>query len=513
MATLLALSGPAAVGAVSPTGFADSGPVSQPPTIGLTLGSRIASGGVPLTISWPHATPDSAPIAHYELQRSLDGGGWTDITLPGALATTVVVRTPPFATLRFRVRAVDTANVSGDWSESEPRWMTAAQETDSTVHLSASWTLTSDRTAYRKKRSTTTTAGETATFDFVGREVAWVARRGPTMGSASVSVDGGGASFVDLYRSSKSNKTLVFRQSWPTVGPHTVQISVASTGLSVDVDAFVVLADPVNRTLVGAGDIAVCTTSYDSATADLVSAVLGDDATAEAFTAGDNTYPDGSPSNFANCYDPTWGVFKARTHPAIGNHEFYNNPGAAGYFSYFGAAAGYPGRGYYRYDVGTWRVYALTSECEPGSACDTAQYKWLRADLIAEPHRCVMAIWHRPLFSTGEHGNSARMAALFKLLYDNGADLVVTGHDHGYQRFAPSDSTGALDPGRGIRQFVVATGGASLYAFPTDSALLEVRDNTSHGVIKLTLKPGSYAFDFLPIPGDTFTDSSQDTCH
>ena len=266
-------------------------------------------------------------------------------------------------------------------------------------------------------------------------------------------------------------------------------------------------------TLVGAGDIAVCGTSHDSQTAALVQSVLDSDTTAIAFTAGDNTYPDGSSAYFNTCYEDTWGVFKARTRPGIGNHEYYRNPGAAGYFDYFGAQAGPERRGWYKFNAGTWRVYQLTSECGAQSSCYRKQLRWLKSDLRNKPSQCVLAIWHRPLFSTGEHGDSVRMRNVFAALYDAGAELVVNGHDHGYQRLKPVDSLGVEDALNGIREIVTATGGASLYDFPSDSPLVDVRDNTSHGVLKLTLAPGSYSWEFVPVEGDTFTDSGTANCH
>jgi hypothetical protein len=267
-------------------------------------------------------------------------------------------------------------------------------------------------------------------------------------------------------------------------------------------------------TLVGAGDIAVCgTNDIDLATATLVQGILDDDPTAVAFTAGDNVYPDGSPTYFANCYEPTWGAFKERTRPGIGNHEFYRNPGAAGYFEYFGARAGPAGRGYYRFNAGTWKVYSLTSECSAKSTCYLQQLKWLKSDLRNKPRECVLAIWHRPLFSTSVHGNNVRMRKVFAALYAAGAEVVVNGHDHGYQRFKPVDSLGVVDATNGIREFVVGTGGASLYDFPTDSPLIKVRDNSSHGVLELTLAAGSYSWEFLAVPGDNFTDTGRADCH
>jgi hypothetical protein len=196
----------------------------------------------------------------------------------------------------------------------------------------------------------------------------------------------------------------------------------------------------------------------------------------------------------------------------IGNHEYRNVPGATGYFGYFGESAGPPGRGWYRYNAGTWRIYALTTECTQTSQCMLDQLAWLEANLEAEPHRCVAALWHRPRWSTGDHGPSMRLAAGYQLLYDHGAELVVTGHDHGYQRFAPADPAGGADPENGIRQFVAGMGGASLYAWESDSPLLEARDNTTHGVLRLDLAPGGYSWEFLPADG-SYTDSGSDTCH
>ncbi|MEX2546737.1 MAG: metallophosphoesterase, partial [Chloroflexota bacterium] len=349
---------------------------------------------------------------------------------------------------------------------------------------------------------------------FVGRQVAWIARLGPNRGQAAVSADGGGATTINLYRSSASSRRIVYRRSWPTVGPHTLEIKSTTGGVAVDLDAFVVIRDPFDGDLVGAGDIASCAHAHDSETAAVVSAVLSENASAVAFTLGDNVYPDGSAQYFAGCYEPTWGVFKADTRPVPGNHDYANNPGAAPYFAYFGDSAGVADRGWYRYESGTWRVYALNSECANGTTCYNAQLSWLKADLAAEPHRCVMAIWHRPLFSTGAHGNSSRMSDAFKALYDAGAEIVIAGHDHGYQRFAPADVNGAPDPTLGVREFVVGTGGAALYAFPTNSALLEVRDNTTYGVLRLGMTPGAYSWEFLPVPAPgAFTDSGTGACH
>jgi hypothetical protein len=278
----------------------------------------------------------------------------------------------------------------------------------------------------------------------------------------------------------------------------------ASTGLTV--------SDSTTVTLVGAGDIASCSYSRDSATGALVAGVLAADPSAIAFTAGDNVYPDGTPSNYPDCYDPAWGSFRSRTRPAPGNHDYYHSPGAAGYFAYFGRRAGRYHRGWYKFTAGTWRVYSLNSECGKNTRCHRRQYRWLAADLVNNPHQCVMAIWHRPRFSTGPHGNSARMSDIFQLLYDHGAELVVAGHDHMYERYLPLDPSGNADPVNGIQEFVVGTGGAALYGFKTDSPQIAVRNNTAHGVLELTLAPGGYSWQFLAT-GGTFTDSGTASCH
>lgn len=276
----------------------------------------------------------------------------------------------------------------------------------------------------------------------------------------------------------------------------------------------VALADTASRTLIGAGDIAVCGTNADSATAALVKSVLDADTTAWAFTAGDNVYPDGSSSYFANCYAPTWGQFKQRTRPVPGNHDYYNNPNAEGYFGYFGQLAGPLNRGWYRYNLGTWRIYALTSECAQGTTCFNKQYNWLKNDLNTYPHQCVLAIWHRPRFSSGaEHGSSTRMAPVWKLLYANGAELVISGHDHDYERFAMLNGNGQKDPAKGMRQFVVGTGGTGLRPFGTVLAASQARNAASHGVLRLDLRATSYAWRFMPIVGDTYTDAGSNNCH
>jgi hypothetical protein len=264
-------------------------------------------------------------------------------------------------------------------------------------------------------------------------------------------------------------------------------------------------ADPV---LVGAGDIAHCSTATDEATAKLLDGISG-----TVFTLGDNAYNSGATAEFKNCYGPTWGRHKARTKPTVGNHEYYTS-GASGYFGYFGAAAGDPSKGYYSYDRGSWHVIALNSNCSKVScAAGSPQEAWLRADLANHPNKCTLAYFHAPLYSSGEHGNQAHVRPFWKALYQANADLVLSGHDHSYERFAPQDPYGAFDSARGIREFVVGTGGTYLRPFGTIKPNSQSRNSGAHGVLKLTLHPGSYDWKFVPVAGKTFTDSGTTACH
>ena len=267
-------------------------------------------------------------------------------------------------------------------------------------------------------------------------------------------------------------------------------------------------SDPV---LVGAGDIAACTSAGDEATASLLDGIGG-----TVFTLGDNVYEKGTSSEFANCYEPSWGRHKTRTYPALGNHE-YETPGASGYFGYFGAAAGDPTKGYYSYDLGSWHVVVLNSNCEQVGGCGTGspQERWLREDLKAHPAACTAAYFHHPRFSSYGSYTNVSMGPFWEALYDMGADVVLSGHSHTYERFAAQDPDGQADPAQGIRQFVVGTGGKSLHSFGTTvRANSEVRIDDTYGVLKLTLHAGGYDWEFVPVDGGTLSsDSGADRCH
>src|SRR3954469_2535304 len=229
---------------------------------------------------------------------------------------------------------------------------------------------------------------------------------------------------------------------------------------------------------------------------------------ARVLTLGDNAYEQGSLSQFRTSYDPTWGRVLGITSPAVGNHE-YNTAGAAGYFDYFNGQgaqsgrAGERGKGYYSYDVGTWHLIALNSNCAQVGGCTagSAQEQWLRTDLVAHPAACTLAYWHHPRFSSGEHGDTPGMAAIWQALVDRGADVVLSGHDHDYERFAPMDAAGLADAANGVRELVVGTGGKSHYAIAPPRANSEAQSDDTYGVLELTLHPAGYDWRFLPAVG------------
>jgi hypothetical protein len=259
--------------------------------------------------------------------------------------------------------------------------------------------------------------------------------------------------------------------------------------------------------LVGAGDIADCGSNGDEATAALLDGIDG-----VVFTAGDNAYEDGSTVEFTQCYEPSWGRHTPRTRPSPGNHD-YHTSGAADYYAYYGALAGDAGKGYYSYDLGDWHIISLNSNISMSAG--SAQETWLRADLAATSLSCTLAYWHHPRFSSGtQHGSHSSTEPLWQALYDAGAEVVVSGHEHNYERFAPQQPDGTADPANGIREFVVGTGGTGHYNDRgTQLPNSELFNGTTFGVLKLTLGPGTYTWNFVPVAGETFTDSGSGSCH
>jgi len=268
--------------------------------------------------------------------------------------------------------------------------------------------------------------------------------------------------------------------------------------------------------LVGAGDIASCKAPEGArATTELIEKIPG-----IVFADGDLAYESGSTRDFEKCYGPTWGRFKGRTRPALGNHEYASSKVAAPYFQYWGAAAGREGKGYYSYDLGAWHITVLNTNCDApglgGCGAGSEQEKWLRKDLAEHPAACTLAYGHHALFSSGvfaKHAIHPELRPLWQALYEAHADMIIAGHEHSYERFAPQDPNGHSDAQLGILEIVVGTGGRS--HTPLGAALpnSEVRDFNTFGVLKLSLGPGNYRWEFIPIAGGQFQDSGSGTCH
>jgi hypothetical protein len=251
--------------------------------------------------------------------------------------------------------------------------------------------------------------------------------------------------------------------------------------------------------------------------------IVNNPSIAAVLPLGDNQYSCGGYAAFQASYDLSWGRLKSISHPSVGNHEYLTsggtgcdaaNTGAAGYFEYFGAAAGGPSKGYYSYDIGAWHLIALNSQCRAAGGCGAtaAQGRWLRSDLAAHPNRCVLAYWHIPLFSSGGKANN-NSRSFWDALYAAKADVVLTAHDHIYERFAPQSPTGAADPANGIREFVAGTGGANHTSLVALAANSEVLNTNTFGVLELTLYPDRYTWRFVAEPGRSFTDAGSQRCH
>src|SRR5258706_322764 len=268
--------------------------------------------------------------------------------------------------------------------------------------------------------------------------------------------------------------------------------------------------------LVGAGDIAGCSSLAGAqATAELIEKIPG-----TVFAVGDLAYDRGTAEEFHKCYDTTWGKFKGRTRPAPGNHEYYSQSGKV-YFEYWGERAGPAGKGYYSYELGSWHVVVLNTNCAAagvgGCGASSEQEKWLREDLAAHRKSCIVAYGHHALYSSGvfkSHAIHPELRELWRDLYAARADLMLAGHEHSYERFAPQDPNGNLDAVDGIREIVVGTGGKSHDPLGTPLPNSEVRNSDSFGVLKLTLSPGKYTWEFIPVNGEEgFHDAGSDTCH
>jgi hypothetical protein len=343
-----------------------------------------------------------------------------------------------------------------------------------------------------------------------------------------------GAACADIFAATAPNYTLTATDVGSTVA---VTVTATNGGGSASASSFRTTAvtsppsPPGDPVIAAAGDIAcdpiapgfngglgTATDCRQQSTSDL----LVGQGFAAVLALGDNQYECGGFNAFLQAYDPSWGRVKDITHPVPGNHEYQTSGGtdcdaaggASGYFNYFGAAAGEAGKGYYSYDVGTWHLIALNSQCVAvgGCASGSVEERWLRDDLAAHSNTCTLVYWHHPRFTSGQVGNDSQVAAFWQDIYAAGADVVLNGHAHGYERFAPQDPSENYDPVHGIREFVVGTGGEDLHAFTTSMPLTEIRDGNVFGVLTLTLHATSYDWQFLPVTGQTFTDSGSTSC-
>lgn len=262
-------------------------------------------------------------------------------------------------------------------------------------------------------------------------------------------------------------------------------------------------SDPV---LLAVGDIASCDTAADEAVAARAAQLPGTIA-----TLGDTVYDRGTAAEFEACFDPAWGPLKSRIRPAVGNHE-YGTGSAEPYFSYFGASAGQAGRGWYRYTLGDWSVFVLNTNCSQAGGCGpgSEQFEWLANELRSAAN-CSLAYFHHPRWSSGLHGSDDRLQSLWAQLTAGGVDVVLNGHDHVYERFAPLDAGGRVSSA-GTRQFIVGTGGRSLYPFKTTASGSEVRQSKTAGLLRLQLHANGYSWEFLPVGDSEFSDRGSDRC-
>jgi acid phosphatase type 7 len=261
-------------------------------------------------------------------------------------------------------------------------------------------------------------------------------------------------------------------------------------------------------TLVGAGDIGRCDDRSDTKTARLLGKIPG-----TVFTLGDHAYPDGTRGQFRNCYDPTWGKYKKRTRPSVGNHD-YHTAGAKPYFNYFRWRAGRP-RGYYSYDRGAWHIVVLNSNCKEIGGCNwkSAQGRWLRRDLAKNRVKCTLAYFHHPLYASGSGEDSPQVKPFWHILYNHHADVILSGHAHRYERFARIRPSGERSSARGIRQFIVGTGGArGEPQHGPDEPRVQAKKVGAPGVLKLELGSGFYHWRFVPVAGRHYTDSGRARC-
>ena len=325
---------------------------------------------------------------------------------------------------------------------------------------------------------------------------------------AAIAVAGLGAVIVLVGLLNLANLGLTGGSSAPAIAGATGTAPAGgASGVPASAAPTLPTGDPV---LVGAGDIARCDGTDDEATAALIERTAG-----YVFTLGDNAYDSGSAAELQDCYGPSWGQVLDRTRFAVvGNHD-YRTDGAAPFRAYFGDAGSRDGTTWFSEDVGAWHVIVLDANCDVldgGCTQGSAELEWLRADLAASTARCTLALWHQPRFSSGYHGDDTAVAPFWDVLYAAGADLILNGHEHDYERFSAQDPAGKADAARGLTEIVVGTGGAPLREFGPTIANDVVRSSLAHGVLVLTLQPSGWGFRFVSTDG-SFSDQGTGTCH
>lgn len=417
---------------------------------------------------------ESNPDTNYGTGKTLQVDGGKDPAAESFLRFTVTGVTGPIQSARLRLYVADDGSQDGpavyatdnSWTETDITWNNHPVQTGKAID----------------------NKGEIATYAWVEYDVTPIVTGDGTFNFV-LAADGSDGVIFDSREGDQPPQLVITLGTNVTLTPAPTSIPAQTTASP---DGSVVF--------VGTGDISDCDNNNDELTAQLLDTIPG-----TVFTTGDNAYSKGTSTQFADCYGPTWGRFKDRTKPIPGNHE-YKTADASGYFQYFDNIPSY-----YAYDLGNWRIYALNSEIDVSATSE--QVQWLQTDLAANPHQCVLAYWHQPRWSSGSHhGSNPNYQTLWQIFYKAGAELVLNGHEHNYERFAPMNAEGQADP-LGMREFVLGTGGRNHYGFGKALPTSEVRDNTSYGVLKLTLHPTGYDWEFVPVAGSTLKDSGSAECH
>jgi acid phosphatase type 7 len=460
---------------ITPVGLSTPTVVSVPPTVLVpsetaTSGASAPGGPTLIAAEADARVRESSPDENDGKGSTLRADGAGDSEIESFLRFTVTEVAGPIQSARLRVYVTDNGTDNGP----------AVHTTDS------SWDENSITWNNRPGRTSEALDNK----DALGTN-SWV-----EYDVTSVVTGSGTFSFV-LVADSSDGVVFSSREGGQ---PPQLALSLTGGNTSTAVPTMIATGTSEDAVLVGAGDISECDNDNDELTAQLLDAVPG-----TVFTTGDNAYNSGTLDEFNNCYGPTWGRHKDRTKPTPGNHEYITD-NASGYFQYFNNIPEY-----YAYDLGTWRIYALNSEIDISAT--SPQMTWLKSDLDTNPAQCVLAYWHQPRWSSGtHHGSDDDYQDLWQLLYQSGAELVLNGHEHNYERFAEMNAEGAV-ASPGLREIVVGTGGRDLYEFGSPLPASEVRDFSTYGVLKVTLRADGYDWEFIPIAGSTFTDSGSTNCH